>query len=167
MASSENSKDAEPEDQFAHFFDECTKHEKSVAEEGKVSIKDLYEKLENPKAAAEEKSSGGAEKAGEIASGSASFEERSLLEEARKVLREYRCCVMYSCVYSYNLTDKTQKSIFKVNADYLQPFVWKLSEFLEKDVHKISDNEKRRKIMRIIKFCNNRRKKIVTFIEVN
>ena len=74
---------------------------------------------------------GGAEKVGvdEIASGSARFEERSLLEEARKVLRESRYCLMYSCVYSYNLTDKTLKSFFKVNTYYLQSFVEKLSDF--------------------------------------
>ena len=74
---------------------------------------------------------GWAEKVGvnEIASGSARFEERTLLEEARKVLRESRCCLMYSCVYSYNLTDKTLKSFFKVNAYYLQSFVEKLSDF--------------------------------------
>ena len=162
-----NKEESAKSDEFAQYFAEYTNHQKNVVEEGKVSLEDFYKRLDNPKAAAEGRSS--AKKAGvdEIASGSAIFEARSLLEMARKVLRESRYCLMFSCVYSYNLTDETQKSVFKFNTKPLLSSVGVLSEFLEKDVHKSFENEKRKEIRAIIDFCFQRRKAIFKYIELD
>ena len=142
----EESEDGEPEDQFAKYFDVYAKHEKCIAEESKVAAED----------------NGGGEdenmEVDEIVIIPDDFMGRSFLKKACKVLKESRCCLMYSCVYAYNLTFKTAKSTFRENMDCLQSSVENLCEFLEADVQKLSDDEKSREMKGVVEFCDNRRK---------
>ena len=79
------------------------KHEKCTADESKVAAED----------------NGGGEdenmEVDEIVIIPDDFMGRSFLKKACKVLKESRCCLMYSCVYAYNLTFKTAKSTFREN----------------------------------------------------
>ena len=128
-------------------------------------MEDIYERFENPKV--EDDADDENMEVDEIAKRPAGFSERSLLENACKVLRESRLCLMYSCVYAYNLTDDYEKKKFEVNADYLQSHVEKLSEFLEKDVHKLSDFQKEREVKGVVDFCETVRKVILEYIKEN
>ena len=126
-------------------------------------MEDMYERFENPKG--EENCDGEDEKMEVEEERPAGFMERSFLKKACKVSKESRYCLMCSCIYAYNLTDKIQKPMFKENLGYLQSSVQKLSEFLEKDVHKLSDDEKSREMEGIVDFCDSRRKNILEYIK--
>ena len=128
----------------------------SLKLESKIDIGSIFKRFEQPIGVESENDAEGecSEEKTRAVQGPADFKIRCLLGRANEMLKESRNMLMYSYVFAFYLGPGNMATCFKLTQAYLQSNVERLSQFLERDVHKLSDPEKCWDVEHVISFCH-------------